>query len=308
MVVAPKALGVPASIEAREALPSGAATAALQTSGNASLASIDAGTPSALGATTMGNSMPVVLPTDQDWAKGAKQDTGNASLSSIDSKMSTNNSSLASIDAGIPVALGATTMANAMPVTLASDQNWATSGKQDTGNSSLASIDAGIPVALGQTTKINSMPVVLPSDYQLPAVIQIVNSPIYEDMNATTGGVARGTNITTTYTNLYSFSGSGLLYGFRITFQTLNIMQVRVQIDGVDYLMGATGMSLADAAAGAIYNFTAAVPTLGIELDGNSFTFQPSNPLKFNTSVVVKAAVISGAAKQFLAGFAVRST
>lgn len=43
----------------------GFATSALQTTGNASLASIDAGTPAALGQTTMANSMPVVLPSDQ---------------------------------------------------------------------------------------------------------------------------------------------------------------------------------------------------------------------------------------------------
>jgi hypothetical protein len=46
-------------------LPTGAATATLQTTGNASLASIDAGIPTALGQTTMANSMPVVFATDQ---------------------------------------------------------------------------------------------------------------------------------------------------------------------------------------------------------------------------------------------------
>lgn len=46
-------------------LPTGAATSALQTAGNASLASIDAGIPSALGQTTMSASMPVVVASDQ---------------------------------------------------------------------------------------------------------------------------------------------------------------------------------------------------------------------------------------------------
>lgn len=41
-------------------LPTGAATSALQTTGNASLASIDAGVPNALGSTSSANSMPVV--------------------------------------------------------------------------------------------------------------------------------------------------------------------------------------------------------------------------------------------------------
>lgn len=46
-------------------LPTGAATGALQTTGNASLAAIDAGIPAALGQTTMANSMPVVIASDQ---------------------------------------------------------------------------------------------------------------------------------------------------------------------------------------------------------------------------------------------------
>lgn len=45
-------------------LPTGASTSALQTTGNASLAAIDAGVPAALGQTTMAASMPVVLSSD----------------------------------------------------------------------------------------------------------------------------------------------------------------------------------------------------------------------------------------------------
>lgn len=47
------------------ALPSGGSTAANQSTEIASLASIDAGIPAALGQTTMANSMPVVLPSNQ---------------------------------------------------------------------------------------------------------------------------------------------------------------------------------------------------------------------------------------------------
>lgn len=62
----------------------------------------------------------VSLPTGASTA--ANQTTGNTSLSSIDTKLTTTNSSLSSIDAGIPAALGQTTMANSMPVAIASDQ------------------------------------------------------------------------------------------------------------------------------------------------------------------------------------------
>lgn len=47
------------------ALPTGASTSALQTTGNASLASIDLGIPAGLGQTTMSASMPVVIASDQ---------------------------------------------------------------------------------------------------------------------------------------------------------------------------------------------------------------------------------------------------
>lgn len=46
-------------------LPTGAATAANQSTANSSLSSIDAGVPVSLGQATMANSMPVVLPSDQ---------------------------------------------------------------------------------------------------------------------------------------------------------------------------------------------------------------------------------------------------
>lgn len=46
-------------------LPTGASTSALQTSGNASLSSIDAGIPAGLGQTTMSASMPVAIASDQ---------------------------------------------------------------------------------------------------------------------------------------------------------------------------------------------------------------------------------------------------
>lgn len=46
-------------------LPVGASTSALQTSGNASLVSIDAGIPSSLGQATMANSMPITIASNQ---------------------------------------------------------------------------------------------------------------------------------------------------------------------------------------------------------------------------------------------------
>lgn len=70
----PTGLETPVSVDASgnvntnvisAALPTGAATAAKQDTGNASLASIDAGIPAALGQTTMSASMPVVIASNQ---------------------------------------------------------------------------------------------------------------------------------------------------------------------------------------------------------------------------------------------------
>lgn len=82
------------------ALPTGAATAARQDTGNASLASLD-GKLGSLGQKAMAGSAPVVIASDQSAvpvsasslplptgaATAAKQDTGNTSLASIDGKL-----------------------------------------------------------------------------------------------------------------------------------------------------------------------------------------------------------------------------
>lgn len=103
-------------------LPAGAATAANQVTEIASLASIDAGIPAALGQTTMAASMPVTFASDQTTlpisATSLPLPTGAATAT----LQTAGNASLVSIDAGIPAALGQTTMANSMPVVFATDQ------------------------------------------------------------------------------------------------------------------------------------------------------------------------------------------
>lgn len=64
------------------ALPTGAATSALQTTGNASLAAIDAGIPAALGQTTMSASMPVTIASDQASFPIRNQDGAGNNLAS----------------------------------------------------------------------------------------------------------------------------------------------------------------------------------------------------------------------------------
>lgn len=128
-------------------LPTGAATSALQTTGNGALSSIDAKTP-ALGQATMANSSPVVIASDQSavpvsgtvtanagtnlntsaLALSATQTDGTQKTRIVDAAGDTANVTGTSIDvnctsgcaAGSP---GQQTMTNSSPVVIASDQS-----------------------------------------------------------------------------------------------------------------------------------------------------------------------------------------
>lgn len=91
-------------------------------------------------------------------ATDTKQDTGNSSLSSIDSKTPALGQALAA--ASTPVVLTAAQLSTLTPP--AAITGFATSAKQDTGNTSLSSIDGKLP-ALGQALAAASVPVILPS-------------------------------------------------------------------------------------------------------------------------------------------------
>jgi hypothetical protein len=106
-------------------------------------------------------------------ATEAKQTTGNASLASIDGKLTNPLPVSGTVDVtGSSVAasiltIGQQTMANSVPVTLASNQGAlplptgaSTAAKQDTGNTSIGSVDTKTP-ALGQALAAASVPVVL---------------------------------------------------------------------------------------------------------------------------------------------------
>ena len=127
-------------------LPTGAATSALQTTGNNSLSSIDSKiTAVNTGAVVVSSS---VLPTDA--STSALQTTGNSSLSSIDTKTP------ALVTGRVPVDGSAVTQ----PISAASLPLPAGAATQTT----LSSIDAKFS-ALGQNTMSASTPVVLSSNH-----------------------------------------------------------------------------------------------------------------------------------------------
>jgi hypothetical protein len=108
----------------RSALPTGASTSALQTTGNTSLSSIDGKIP-ALGQALMTGSLPVVLASNQSAIPVTQSGVWSLSLpagASTAALQTTGNASLASIDSKTP-ALGQTTMAGSSPVVIASNQS-----------------------------------------------------------------------------------------------------------------------------------------------------------------------------------------
>lgn len=110
-------------------LPTGAATSALQTTGNSSLSTISGQLPASLGQKLSAASMSVVvasddtvavsavsLPLPSGAATSALQTTGNNSLADIDT-------TVGDISAQLPATLGQKTSANSLAVVLASDQS-----------------------------------------------------------------------------------------------------------------------------------------------------------------------------------------
>lgn len=123
-------------------LPSGAATATKQDTGNTSVASIDTKTP-ALGAAAMAAAVPVTIATD-DARVGPVNEMAPATdtaSSGLNGRLQRIAQRLTSLIAQIPATLGIKTAANSLSVTLASDQ----AALPVTDNSGSLTVDA--PVA-----------------------------------------------------------------------------------------------------------------------------------------------------------------
>lgn len=129
----------------------------------------------------------------------------------------------------------------------------------------------------------------------------------YYDMNASSGGVARETLIATTFTNLFSYTGSGLFIGFRLTMEDKNNFLIRLIIDGEDVFIGSTGIDLTDVSGKNLYGWEWAdvADDASIGMDANdetfSFTSPLSYPIGFSSSAVIQAKHRSGS-KKFRAG------
>jgi hypothetical protein len=129
----------------------------------------------------------------------------------------------------------------------------------------------------------------------------------YVDMNASNGGVARNTAITSTWTDIFSYSGSGLLFSFLVNLDTLANMEIRLIVDSNE-IFGSSGISGVDVVSTALYGFADKSQwSQGIRRETSVFHWGGgafNHPLKYDTSVTIKVRQPSGA-KLFKAGLVV---
>jgi hypothetical protein len=144
--------------------------------------------------------------------------------------------------------------------------------------------------------------------YVSGTILTWTNKLSYVDMNASNGGIARGTSVSTSWTNVFSYTGSGLLAGFLINLETFTLWDVRLVIDGVviftlnsDDISGDTVYDLDD-----ITDINQAY--LGISKGSHDrvvYTSPLKIPIRYQTSLVIAIKKTSGGTKKFQAGLVV---
>ena len=129
----------------------------------------------------------------------------------------------------------------------------------------------------------------------------------YIDMNASSGGIARETGVGGTFTDVYSYMGSGVFYGFLVTLEDSAKWYIRLIADSTYYpLFGTTGLYTGDVSGANLYdindNAHAMAESLGISSHDNTFNLMTHFPLKFNTKIQIQIKHLD-ATKKFRAGF-----
>jgi hypothetical protein len=167
---------------------------------------------------------------------------------------------------------------------------------------------------LGQKPSSGSIPVVFSSDISAIPIQRSWNSKLrYVDMNASSGGIARGSAVTTSWTDVFSYSGSGYISGFIINLETFTLWKIRFIVDGEE-IFDSAGITSDDLIGNAIYDMDDVADVnqsyLGLS-KGSNDRFVFSSPsiqnIKYNSSVVIKVARVSGGTKKFQAGLIVLS-
>lgn len=134
----------------------------------------------------------------------------------------------------------------------------------------------------------------------------------YRDMNASTGGVARGSIITATaFTTLFTRNGSGLFTGLTINGSTMTSNWLFRFVIDEEEIFPAAGILSSDMNSLNIYNLgttTTNTTTQGINFAVNSssffFTSPAYAPIEYKTSISVRVKAATGT-KTFNAGLIV---
>ena len=134
----------------------------------------------------------------------------------------------------------------------------------------------------------------------------------YIDMNASNGGIARGTAVTTSWTDVFSYTGSGNLAGFILNVETFSDWKFRLLIDGEE-VFGSDGMLVVDMSNDAIYDVDDVTDVnqafLGLSKGAHDrivFTSPLNKMIRYTSSIVIKLARVSGS-KKFQAGLVILS-
>lgn len=142
----------------------------------------------------------------------------------------------------------------------------------------------------------------------------------YDDMNTSTGTLARGASVTIAsgWNKVYGYSGSGALIGCVISLETKDDWQVRIVIDGEELFGTGTGNGIlsTDLTADAIYDTDPSgksIPELDQDLGifwGQHDRFMWCGPIlipvSFNSSVdVYVRRAVGSSTKKFQAGYVV---
>ncbi len=83
---------------------------------------------------------------------------------------------------------------------------------------------------VGDRMKVDAEVTIIPSSGTIPSVGSKLR---YDDMNASTGGIARGTSISTgVWTKIYEYLGSGIVTSCLINLEDKKNWAIRLQVDG----------------------------------------------------------------------------
>lgn len=105
---------------------------------------------------------------------------------------------------------------------------------------------------------------------------------------------------TTTYTTIYTYTGSGLFIGWNGEFAA-NRVDFRIIIDGTETIINTTSI-IAGGLASTVSNASRWQNGSGIQANSGTIDVSFRYPIKFNTSILIEARLTSGAAMNFQQG------